>query len=77
MFSLAAAWGMVADGTNPCRAVRKYREKKRERFLSREEYRRLGTVLAEAEAEAAAGVEGAVSLYAIAALRCSCSPAAG
>ena len=67
MFTLAAAWGLVADGTNPCRAVRKYREKKRERFLSREEYRRLGAALA--EAEAATGVEGAVSPYAIAALR--------
>ena len=42
MFSLAAAWGLVPDGTNPCRAVRKYKERKRERFLSREEYRRLG-----------------------------------
>ena len=69
MFSLACAWGMVADGTNPCRAVRKYKEKKRERLLSREEYRRLGAVLAEAEAEAAAGVDSAISLYAIAALR--------
>ena len=69
MFSLACAWGMVADGTNPCRAVRKYKEKKRERFLSRAEYRRLGYALAEAEAEAATGVEGAVSPYAIAALR--------
>ena len=52
MFSLAAAWGLVPDGTNPCRAVRKYKERKRERFLSREEYRRLGQALAEAEAEA-------------------------
>ena len=69
MFSLAAAWGLVADGTNPCRGVRKYRERKRERFLSRDEYRRLGSALAEAEAEAAAGREGAVSPYAIAALR--------
>ena len=69
MFSLACAWGMVADGTNPCRAVRKYREKKRERFLSREEYRRLGHALAEAEAEAATGADGAISPYAIAALR--------
>ena len=69
MFSLAAAWGLVADGTNPCRGVRKYKEKKRERFLSRDEYRRLGRVLAEAEAEADAGIEGAVSPYAIAALR--------
>ena len=35
MFSLAAAWGLVADGTNPCKGVRKYKEKKRERFLDR------------------------------------------
>ena len=69
MFSLACAWGQVPDGTNPCRGVRKYKEKKRERFLSREEYRRLGQALAEAEMEAEAGVEGAVSPYAIAALR--------
>ena len=69
MFSLAAAWGLVADGTNPCRGVRKYKEKKRERFLTRDEYRRLGRALVEAEAEVEAGVEGAVSPYAIAALR--------
>ena len=69
MFSLAAAWGLVADGTNPCKGVRKYREKKRERFLTREEYRRLGQALAEAEAEAEAGADGAVSPYAVAALR--------
>ena len=69
MFSLAAAWGLVPDGTNPCRAVRKYKERKRERFLSREEYRRLGQALAEADADATAGREGAVSPYAIAALR--------
>ena len=69
MFSLAAAWGLAADGTNPCKGVRKYKEKKRERFLTRDEYRRLGQVLVEAELEAEAGVEGAVSLYAIAALR--------
>ena len=69
MFSLAAAWGLVADGTNPCRGVRKYKEKKRERFLTREEYRRLGMALVEAEVESQAGIEGAVSPYAIAALR--------
>ena len=69
MFSLAAAWGLVADGTNPCKGVRKYKEKKRERFLTRDEYRRLGQALVEAEAEAEAGADGAVSLYAIAALR--------
>ena len=67
MFSLACAWGLAADGTNPCKGVRKYKEKKRERFLTRDEYRRLGHALAEAEAEA--GADGAVSPYAIAALR--------
>ena len=45
MFSLAAAWGLAAEGTNPCRGVRKYKEKKRERFLTRDEYRRLGQAL--------------------------------
>ena len=69
MFSLACAWGLVADGTNPCKGVRKYKEKKRERFLTRVEYRRLGQALAEAEADAEASIEGAVSPYAIAALR--------
>ena len=69
MFSLASAWGLVPDGTNPCRGVRKYKEKKRERFLTRDEYRRLGMALVEAEAEAESGIEGAVSPYAIAALR--------
>ena len=69
MFSLAAAWGLAAEGTNPCRGVRKYKEKKRERFLTRDEYRRLGQALVEAEMEAEAGIEGAASPYAIAALR--------
>jgi len=69
MFSLACAWGLVADGTNPCKGVRKYKERKRERFLTRDEYRSLGQALVEAEMEGEAGVEGAVSPYAIAALR--------
>ena len=54
MFSLAAAWGLAPEGGNPCRSVRKYKEGRRERFLSREEYRRLGAALAEAEADGSA-----------------------
>jgi integrase len=37
------------DGVNPCRKVRKYKEEKRERFLSEEEFGRLGQVLRDAE----------------------------
>ena len=49
MFKLAEARDLAPPGRNPCRGVRRYREKPRERFLSRAEYRRLGRVLAEAE----------------------------
>ena len=77
MFSLAAAWGLVPDGTNPCRAVRKYKERKRERFLSREEYRRLGQALAEAEAEAGMGGRARSLPTPSPRSASSCSPAAG
>lgn len=49
MFNLAEVWGLRPDGSNPCRHVPKYREQKRERFLSQAELQRLGTVLAEVE----------------------------
>ena len=45
MFNLAEVWGLRADGTNPCRHVKKYREQKRERYLSGEELARLGHAL--------------------------------
>ena len=51
MFSLAEVWGLRPDGSNPCRHVKRYKERKRERFLSPEETERLGEVLAEAERE--------------------------
>ena len=63
MFALAEAWGMAPGGGNPCRGVRKYRERGRRRFLARDEYRRLGAALAGAEAD------GAVPPGAAAALR--------
>jgi len=49
MFNLAEVWGLRPDGSNPCRHVPKYREHKRERYLSQVELQRLGQVLAEAE----------------------------
>jgi integrase len=49
MFNLAEKWGLRPDGSNPCRHVEKFKERKIERFLSNEELARLGEVLAEAE----------------------------
>ena len=63
MFSLAEAWERLPPGRNPCRAVRRYRERSRERFLTPEEFQRLGRVLQEAEAD------GSVWPPAIAAIR--------
>ena len=51
MFRLAEAWGMTPPRRNPCRSVRRYRETRRERFLTPEEYRELGRVLDDAEAD--------------------------
>ena len=49
MFNLAELWGLRPDGSNPCRHVKRFREEKRERFLSDAEYRRLGATLKEIE----------------------------
>ena len=62
MFSAAELWGLRPQGSNPCRYVKRFREKKRERFLSDAEYRRLGTVLREAEST---GTESATAVAAI------------
>jgi len=46
MFNLAERWGERPDGSNPCRHVEKFSQRRRERFLSGEELGRLGDVLA-------------------------------
>ena len=51
MFRLAEAWGMTPRRRNPCLSIRRYKEYRRERFLSREEYQGLARVLDEAEAD--------------------------
>ena len=45
MFKLAESWEMVPPGSNPCRHVRHYRDTPRERFLTPDEFRRIGDVL--------------------------------
>ena len=51
IFTLAEVWGLRADGSNPCRHVKRFREEKRERFLSDAEYGRLGAALKQSEVE--------------------------
>ncbi len=51
LFNMADLWGIAPEGGNPCRFIRKYKEAPRERFLSEEEFQRLGRVLGEVEAE--------------------------
>ena len=51
MFNLAELWGLRPDGTNPRRHIKKYPEKKRERFFSEGELGAIGRVLDEMEAE--------------------------
>ncbi|HVB16503.1 MAG TPA: site-specific integrase [Stellaceae bacterium] len=46
MFNLAERWGLRPDGSNPCRHVEKFAERKRERMLSPAELARLGEALA-------------------------------
>ena len=63
MFNMAEVWGLRPDGSNPCRHVKRFREEKRERFLSDGEYRRLGETLKEVERD------GSETHAAIAAIR--------
>ncbi len=63
ILNMAEIWGLRPDGSNPCRHVKKYPEKKRERFLDPEELTRLGETLREVEKE------GSETTSAVAAVR--------
>nr|CRH07976.1 Putative Phage integrase family protein [Candidatus Magnetococcus massalia] len=60
IFSFAVERGLCKE--NPCYGVKKYKEKKRERYLKGDELTRLGIALAEAD-------ENGVNPYAVAAIR--------
>jgi integrase len=49
MFTLAEQWELRPNGSNPCRHVEKFAERKRERMLSADELGRLGEALADYE----------------------------
>jgi integrase len=59
-FNWCEKHGYRPDGTNPCRHIEKYKEQRRERFLSPQELARLGEALAEADS---------ASPYVVAAIR--------
>ena len=64
MHGLAEGWGMIPEGaSNPCRSLVKFPERRRERFLTDEEFTRLGEALDQVEAE------GGASASAVAAIR--------
>ena len=64
MYEQARGWGLLPEGvSNPCRALVKYPERRRERFLTDSEFTRLGEALEEAEAR------GGASASAVAAIR--------
>ncbi|MDE0147325.1 MAG: tyrosine-type recombinase/integrase [Rhodospirillaceae bacterium] len=54
--------GAVPAGSNPCRQIRKYRARRRERFLTEAEFRRLGRTLDEMEANGEIAVNAAAAL---------------
>lgn len=49
LYSWAGRRGLVGEDFNPARRIDKFRESRRERFLSRDEFARLGAALREAE----------------------------
>jgi len=62
-FSLAELWEMRPEGSNPCRKIKRYPERHRERFLSAVELGRLGAVLRHAESEGLPWKNGGRTLY--------------
>lgn len=79
MMTLAERWTLRADGSNPCRHLEKNRERRRARFLSREELGRLGrvldlaaqgplTLMAVSKKKPAVGLTVVLSPYALAAI---------
>lgn len=63
LFNWAERVGLRPEGANPCRHVEKFKERRRERFLSEAEAARLAAALSEAERD------GSESPYVVAAVR--------
>ena len=53
IFSIGAKWGVIPAGVNPCRGIKRFRERIRERLVSGDEVALLGATLAEVESSRA------------------------
>ena len=73
MLNRAEAWGLIPAGGNPCRHVIKYRQRRRERFLTEAEFRRIGRALAALEAEGRVPVHAAAALRLLMFTGCRCN----
>ena len=62
MLNRAEAWGLVPAGSNPCRFVTRYPTRRPERFLTEDEFRRLGETLDALEAGDRLPVHAAAAL---------------
>lgn len=63
LMSWAEVQGYRPERSNPCFALKKFRENKRQRYLSLEEFKRLGQILDQVEQE------GSENVYVVAAIR--------
>ena len=77
MFNRAEAWGLVPAGGNPCRSIKKYRTRKLERFLTEDEFRRLGATLDEMEQEERIPMHAAAALRLLMLTGCRCGEIVG
>ena len=73
MINQAEVWGLAPEGGNPCRFVVKYRQRKRERFLTEDEFRRLGRVLGALEAEGRVPAPAAAAIRLLMLTGCRCN----
>lgn len=62
LFNLAEQWGLRPDGSNPTHHVQRFREQRRQRFLSGEELVRVGDALREAAARSSAPASAILAL---------------
>ena len=72
MLNQAEAWGLALEGSNPCRFVVKYKRRKLERFLTEEEFRRLGRELTALEAKGRMPAHAAAALRLLMLTGCRC-----